>query len=135
DPVLVVMSDTSWKPFFGAWSSTILRPSWQNRLSQLNSAIVFRSVGPPCSGHSLKKVKILPIIELSFGPVRQNHFRPLSVTLAEAQGWQDIGIPCDSATGWMSELLPLVAPPSTQPTRATAISCSAAVPAGPPVRW
>ena len=59
----------------------------------MNSAIVLRPVGPPCDGHSFRNEKTLATIVLSLGPVRQNHLKPFSVSVGDAQGWQDIGMP------------------------------------------
>ena len=69
----------------GASSLATLRLSWQNRLSQVKNAMVFRSLGPPLSRHSLRKEKTLATIVLSLGPVRKNHLRPFSVSVGEAQ--------------------------------------------------
>ena len=92
-PVLVVRSATILKPLFSARSAAILRLSWQKRLSQVKSAMVLRSLGPPFAGHSLRNWKTLATMTPSLGPVRQNHLKPFSVRVGEAQGWQDIGIP------------------------------------------
>ena len=107
-PVLVVRSSTMLKPALGARSVATLRLSWQNRLSQVNSAIVLRSFGPPRSGHSLRKEKTLATIVLSLGPVRKNHFSPFSVSVGEAQGWHVIGRPALSTTGCRIDVMPLV---------------------------
>src|SRR5437868_7519560 len=107
-PVFVVRSSTILKPAFGARSVATLRLSWQKRLSQVKSAIVFRSLGPPLSGHSLRKENTLATIVLSLGPVRKNHLRPFSVSVGDAQGWQDIGSPALSTTGCSSDVVPLV---------------------------
>ena len=70
-----------------------MRLSWQKRLSQVNSAMVLRSLGPPWAGHSLRNWNTLATMVLSLGPVRQNHLKPFSVSVGEAQGWQLIGMP------------------------------------------
>src|SRR5262249_58225367 len=98
-PVLVVRSSTILKPDLGARSVATLRLSWQKRLSQVNSAMVFKSLGPPFSGHSFRKLKMLETIVLSLGPVRKNHLRPFSVSVGEAQAWHVIGMPALSSTG------------------------------------
>src|ERR1700737_1191119 len=92
-PVLVVRSATTLYPPFSERSRAILRLSWQKRLSQVKSAIVLRSEGPPCDGHSLRNWKTLATIVPSLGPVRENHLKPFSVSVGEAQGWQLIGMP------------------------------------------
>src|SRR5438105_535252 len=120
-PVFVVRSSTILKPAFGARSVATLRLSWQKRLSQVNSAIVLRSFGPPCSGHSLRNEKTLATIVLSFGPVRKNHFRPFSVSVGEAHAWQVIGKPALSTTGCNSDVVPLVPSPLIQWTLFTEI--------------
>src|SRR5262250_1808636 len=70
-PVLVVRSATILKPPLVARSVAILWLSWQNRLSHVNSAMVLRSSGP----------------------LRQNQLRPFSVSVGDAHGWHDIGMP------------------------------------------
>src|SRR5439155_1112689 len=96
-PVLVVRSSTIWKPSFGSNSLAILRLSWQKRLSQVKTATVLRSFGPPCPGHSVRNEKRLATIVRSFGPVRQYHLYPFSVSVGDAHGWQDSGMPERSA--------------------------------------
>ena len=93
----------------------------------MNRAIVFRSLGPPFSGHSLRKVNTLATIVLSLGPVRKNHLRPFSVSVGDAQGWHESGMPALSTTGWMSEVMPLVPSPLIQWTLFTEMSCSTIV--------
>ncbi len=85
-PVFVVRSRTIWNPDWGASSDATFRLSWQKRLSQVRKAMVLRSVGPPCSRHSRRNEKTLATMVLSWGPVRQNHLRPFSVKVGEAQG-------------------------------------------------
>src|SRR5262249_45753585 len=93
-PVLVVRSATILNPppiarrilGFMASSAAILRLSWQKRLSQVNNAMVLRSGGPPWSGHSFRNWNTLATIVLSLGPVRQNHLKPFSVRVGDAQG-------------------------------------------------
>jgi hypothetical protein len=92
-PVLVVRSATTLKPALAACSRAILWLSWQKRLSQVNTATVLRSVGPPFFGHSWRKRNTLSTITRSWGPVRKNHLKPFSVSVGEAQGWQDSGMP------------------------------------------
>ena len=87
-PVLVVRSATILKPAFSARSSAILRLSWQKRLSQVKSAIVFRSLGPPLLRPLLQELNTLATMVLSCGPVRKNHLKLFSVRVGEAQGWQ-----------------------------------------------
>src|SRR5215510_12494708 len=134
-PVFVVRSSTILKPAFGARSVATLRLSWQKRLSQVNSAIVLRSLGPPLSGHSLRNVKTLATIVLSLGPVRKNHLRPFSVSVGDAHGWQDSGMPALSTTGWISDVMPLVPSPLIQWTLFTEINCSTMVRACSPRLW
>ena len=55
--------------------------------------MVLRSHGPPFAGHSLRNWNTLATIVRSLGPVRQNHLKPFSVSVGEAQGRQDIGMP------------------------------------------
>src|SRR5262252_9689347 len=92
-PVLVVRSATILKPPLAARSAAILWLSWQNRLSHVNSAMVLRSPGPPCPGHSFRNWNTLDTIVRSLGPVRQNQLRPFSVSVGDAHGWHDIGMP------------------------------------------
>ena len=80
----------------------------------MKSAMVLRSLGPPRSGHSLRKEKTLATIVLSLGPVRKNHLSPFSVSVGDAQGWQVIGRPALSTTGCRSEVMPLVPSPLIQ---------------------
>ena len=101
----------------------------------MKSAIVLRSLGPPCSGHSLRKEKTLATIVLSLGPVRKNHLSPFSVSVGDAQGWQDIGMPALSTTGCSSEVMPLVPSPLNQCTLFTESSCSTSVRACSPRLW
>src|SRR5204863_4788914 len=113
-PVFVVRSSTILKPAFGARSVATLRLSWQKRLSQVKSAIVFRFLGPPFSGHSLRKENTLATIVLSLGPVRKNHLRPFSVSVGDAHGGHDSGMPPLSTTGWTSDGIRLVPSPLIQ---------------------
>src|SRR6266403_1280943 len=131
-PVLVVRSSTPWKPAFGARAAATLRLSWQKRLSQVNRATVLRSRGPPCSRHSFRNENTLATITLSWGPVRQNHFIPFSVSVGDAQGWHESGMPALSTTGWMIDVEPLVPSPLIQCTLLTLISCSTMVRAWSP---
>ena len=59
----------------------------------MKSAIVLRSPGPPLPGHSLRNWNTLATMVRSLGPVRKNHLKPLSVSVGEAQAWQDRGMP------------------------------------------
>src|SRR5262245_66429069 len=115
------------KPAFGARSVATFRLSWQKRLSHVKSAMVLRPLGPPFSGHSLRKENTLATIVLSLGPVRKNHLSPFSVSVGDAHGWHVIGIPALSTTGCRSEVMPLVPSPLNQCTLFTAPSCSPSV--------
>src|SRR5438034_10983303 len=92
-PVLVVRSSTISKPSLGRSSLAIFRLSWQKRLSQVKTATVLRSFGPPCPGHSGRNEKRLATIVRPFGPVRQYHLYPFSVSVGAAHGCQDTGLP------------------------------------------
>jgi len=83
----------------------------------------------------LRKEKTLATIVLSLGPVRKNHFNPFSVSVGDAQGWQDIGRPALSTTGWRIDVVPLVPSALIQWTLFTEINCSTIVRARSPRLW